>query len=401
VPEGHSYEEVLEECATPLEGVTFTLGGPAAEISRDTDASGNVTWEEITPGPLFISETPPPGYSGVVVFCVVYPEGGSAVSYGLAPVEDFAIEYQVEAGYVLECHWFNYQEEHTGTPTPVTPTPTTGGGGGSGGSGGGGGSGGSGGGSGSGGQGGQPAGPTPDPDAPAKLIITNHTCPEDYDLYDSDSNPAQDCEELTDGIDFALNAEGEEEGLSRTTGGDDEGQVVFDELAPGAYLLAETLPENTRGAFISTCESDRRDFQEVNPFMPFAYAGPNGQIGVVLVAGETLACDWYNVPELSGTITITSYWCEGEAVIPSTCEVYPDGIAFTLLQLGEGDDLPLVTGEDGKATAEAEGSYELIEGAFEWCFAESDALDAEGNVTIGPGEQVSVDVYNCGPQPGS
>ncbi|CAN5794724.1 hypothetical protein BH23CHL4_BH23CHL4_26710 [soil metagenome] len=122
---------------------------------------------------------------------------------------------------------------------------------------------------------------------------------------------------------------------------------------------------------------------------------------MVLVAGETLECDWYNVPEPPGTVTITKYWCAGEVVIPSTCEIYTEGIAFTLLPLGEGEDISLLTGEDGAVTAEVEGIYEIIEEGFEWCFAKSDAVDAEGNFTIEPGDQVTVDIYNCGPIPGS
>jgi hypothetical protein len=71
------------------------------------------------------------------------------------------------------------------------------------------------------------------------------------------------------------------------------------------------------------------------------------------------------------------------------------------MPLDDGEDVTLEIGEDGTAMVEVEGAYEIVEEGFEWCFMESDVVDAEGNVTIGPGEQVSVTIYNCGPQPES
>jgi hypothetical protein len=341
---------------------------------------------------VFITETPPAGYSGATVICRVDREASAQV-----PVNNLTIELQVEAGKSVECLWLNYQE-HTDTPTPGTPTPPTpippSGDGGNGG-GGNGGTGGQGGGQ----TGGSAVEPTPDPDAPATLIIRNHTCEPGFDVLNPDSDAATDCDELTNDIEFALAAEGEDETETRITGDDGEGRVEFAGLEAGSYLLTEALPEDTWLAFIYTCESDQRQFQEENPFAPFAYAGPDGRIGVVLVPGETLECDWHNVPDLQSTVTITSHACEGEVIILSTCEISPKGVAFTLSPLDEGEPIQLLTAEDGTATTEAEGVYQLVEEGAEWCFVESEAMDAEGNVTIGPGEQVNVSVYNCGPQP--
>jgi hypothetical protein len=61
--------------------------------------------------------------------------------------------------------------------------------------------------------------------------------------------------------------------------------------------LIESLPEDTLSAFISTCSSDRRDLEQDNPFTPFAYLGSEGQLGVTLLPGETLACDVYTIPQ--------------------------------------------------------------------------------------------------------
>jgi hypothetical protein len=392
IPGDRTDEALLQECPTPLESVEFLLGGPAAEISRATDASGVVVWDEVQPGPIFITETPPAGYTGATVICRVDREASAQV-----PVNNFTIELQVESGKSIVCFWLNYRE-HTDTPAPGTPTPVppSGGGGGNGGSGD----------SGTGGQGGgqtggQFGGSTSDPDAPASLIITRYTCEPGYDVHDPEADSAEDCEELTDDIAFALAPEGADEAETRVTGSDGKGRVEFVGLEAGAYLLAETLPEETWLAFISTCQSDQRQFQAESPFLPFAYAAPDGRIGVVLVAGETLECDWYNVPDKPGTLTLTDYSCPGDVVILSTCEPSTDGRVYTLMPLDDGEDVTLEIGEDGTAMVEVEGAYEIVEEGFEWCFMESDVVDAEGNVTIGPGEQASVTIYNCGPQPES
>lgn len=279
VPQGRTYEDVLVECPTPLEGVTFTLGAPAAELSQDTDTSGTVVWEDLAPGPLFISETPSDGYSAAIVFCAGFPEGTPATKFEQVPVEQLAIEREVAAGETLACFWFNYShpsDPNQPSPTPIpvstpvpginTPTPS----------------------------------PTPDPDAPATLILTTFICPAGYDVYEAGSDPVEDCAEATPGIEVSI-ADLDEVTTPvapadvATT--DEDGMVTFSALEPGPWLLTESLPETTLTAFIASCTSDQRDLQEAPLFTPLTYLGPEGQIGIVLVAGETLACDSYAIPE--------------------------------------------------------------------------------------------------------
>jgi hypothetical protein len=47
-------------------------------------------------------------------------------------------------------------------------------------------------------------------------------------------------------------------------------------------------------AFIASCTSDQRDLEAESLFTPLTYLGPDGQIGIVLVAGEALECDSYS-----------------------------------------------------------------------------------------------------------
>jgi uncharacterized membrane protein YgcG len=322
-PEGYrtdhqSLEDLLAACTEPLEGVAFDLD---AATPRDsvTDASGRSQWDQVTPGPVRITETPPQGYAAAIVFCKIVAGSSADQDYVLVPVEGFAIEREIAAGDTLTCSWFNIRQgaDHPDSPQPdpATPVPTPGsggnGGGGNGGSGGGGGNGGAdgggnggSGGSGSGGRGGSQSGtPTPGPESPATLIITRFACPEDYDVHSAEADPAEDCDELVDGIIFTLSEQDargeqdEEPDASEITGEeDDEGVVRFADLTAGPWVLAETPDGQTLGVFIASCQSDQREFDEEHPFVPFAYAGPAGQIGVTLVSGETLACDWYAIP---------------------------------------------------------------------------------------------------------
>ena len=52
-------------------------------------------------------------------------------------------------------------------------------------------------------------------------------------------------------------------------------------------------------AFVQACQSTQRDF-DTDLFSPFAVVAGDGSARLWLVAGETLICDWYNVPVPDG-----------------------------------------------------------------------------------------------------
>ncbi|MEZ4529525.1 MAG: hypothetical protein R2855_00725 [Thermomicrobiales bacterium] len=272
-PHSDSDQALLTKCSTPLEGVSFTLGGPATELTKTTDATGSVAWEEVAPGPLFISETPPAGYTSAVVFCAVQTSGSQQAAFESAPVTQFAIERHVAPGDALECYWFNLAppDHPSPTPTPGTGKPPT------------------------------PAPiATPNPTAPATLILTTYVCPEGYDVYGPESDLQEDCDEPAPGIEVSLLAlAGETAQVAPveidTT--DDDGVATFSGLKPGPWLLTESLPEETAAAFIASCASNQRDLDQEPLFDPLTYLSPDGQIGVVLIGGETLSCNAYIIPE--------------------------------------------------------------------------------------------------------
>lgn len=362
LPGGHSYQDDLQACPAPIEGVTFTLGAPSAQVSRDTDASGDVSWDAVAPGPLFISETPVPGYSDAVVYCSLTPAGRAEGAFAPVPVTQLAIEREIAAGDSLECIWFNYSESNHPAPAPIgTPEGEAG---------------------------------TPGPDSPASLILTRHTCAAGYDLHEPGANPTADCGTASSGIELTLAPLGIGGPAAETAVTDSDGVAAFSNLDPGSWLLTATLPENTLATFIASCQSDRRDFLLENPFTPFAYAGPEGQIGVVLIPGETLRCEAYDVPQ--STVTIRSYDCPGTQVGPTACVSSTGPVAIRVAPVEGGEAITLTTNAWGVAYAGLPtGLFTITDRSASVCLIDSAALDEDGHLAVRQETPVELRVYTC------
>jgi hypothetical protein len=137
--------------------------------------------------------------------------------------------------------------------------------------------------------------PTPAAGADAATLeIAVRRCEAGYDPYDPRARPDRECDEAAGGAEFRLVGKGLD--LSGTAGPDGDGTIEFAGLVPGSYHLNQAPVPGIALAFVGACESNLRDFDDV-PFFPLAIAGPNGDIGLRLRAGETLQCDWYQVPD--------------------------------------------------------------------------------------------------------
>jgi hypothetical protein len=128
----------------------------------------------------------------------------------------------------------------------------------------------------------------------ATLELVVQRCEAGYDPYDPRSRPDRECDEASGGTAFRLVGKGLD--LSGTTGSNGDGGVQFLGLVPGSYHLNQAPVPGIALAFVGDCESDLRDFDDL-PFFPLAIAGPDGDVGLRVRAGETLRCDWYQVPE--------------------------------------------------------------------------------------------------------
>jgi hypothetical protein len=350
-PEGYDwtsagFETLVEDCATPLEDVEFTLDDIVAPKEGVTDADAFLSFQ-VGPGDYALTQDRPEEYTETRVYCTLYPIAEGRGEYTEYDIEEGSIEFSLEAGESINCRWFN--RSVSGDP------------------------------------------------GPASLTINKHTCPAEFDVLAEDADPAASCTLPTEDITFTL--QGDTMQLSASTGsGGAPATISFGDLEAGTYLLSEQIDESIAMAFVLECDSDARTFNY--PFSPFAVIEPNGRLTVQLLAGEDLVCDWHNVlaPE-PGTVTIVKYWCDGEAGDLTNCELYAGGAGFTLIPSDGSEEISLVTGEDGAATVEAEGTYTLAEDDFAWCGAESDTVDPEGNLQVNGGDEVTIEIFNCGPRP--
>lgn len=129
------------------------------------------------------------------------------------------------------------------------------------------------------------------------MIINKYDCEDGYDWFAEDADPEEDCTDQPDGIVYELalfNGPPNQQPRQAETGDDNPGEARFTGVRAGSYVLTELDMEDGTIAFILTCDSNRRDFDEY-PYYPFAVAGPDGAAYLTVVAGETLECDWYNI----------------------------------------------------------------------------------------------------------
>lgn len=343
---GSSFDNLIADCTVPLAGVTFTLTPEGAEaVQVDTDAAGQIVFSDIPVGGGTLAESVPAGYNWVEVYCSVGDGVVSGVYIGQSITAANVLTYDIGAGETWNCSWFNLQ---------VDP-------------------------------------------GPASLTINVYTCQSQHDPIEPLQALEAECDEPTEDILFALGRVGSVASASTGEGGRPS-TIRFAELEPGTYLLTEEIPETIRLAYINECRSDARSMQY--PFSPFAIIEPGGRISVELLPGENLECDWYNIQQdTSGTVTIVKYWCDGTSDALTNCQIFADGVGFTLNRSDGAEQLLLETGPDGMATTDAVGTYQLTEEDYEWCSAQSTAVDANGNVVVESGQNVMIEIYNCGPRP--
>jgi hypothetical protein len=236
-----------------------------------------------------------------------------------------------------------------------------------------------------------------DDPGPASLTIDVHTCQPGHDPVDPIQTLVAVCDEPTDDILFSLERDGSVASASTGTGGR-PATIRFGNLAAGAYLLTEAIPDTVSMAYIAECRSDVRTF--AYPFFPFAIIEEGGRIQIELLPGENMVCAWHNVlAGESGSLTIEKFWCEGDVISEEVCDLYPGGILFTLVPQDGREEISLKTEPDGTVTVEVTGVFDVVEEGFEWCSAESDAANAEGFIVVESGHRATMQVFNCGPIP--
>lgn len=233
--------------------------------------------------------------------------------------------------------------------------------------------------------------------ATATLALVAFSCPPGYDLYSADMAPSGDCPDPAIGIDFTMTGP---DGSAHQAASNAGGELSLTDLPPGSYVLRAALPPEIESAFIANCVSDQRDLSSESPFIPVAYAGPDGQIGVTLLPGEALACSWYDIPAGQGaTVTGQLFTCPGTTVIKTQCApgTGPASLTFEPAPGQSGTPFDLQFGDDGSAQGTAPaGTYALTGIPIDACLVESDGFDASGQLVLAEGATVEVRIYTCG-----
>jgi hypothetical protein len=348
-------------CTTIVQGATFVVTAPDSSTIEQQLTGIDLTWDQLAPGDYTITEEQPSAWGSSVVYCASGDANGTFGSYESADVTDNGISTTLQSGELLDCYWYNLAKAR-----PVA---------------------------------------TIDPNAPATLTIVKHTCEAEYDPLAQDAKPAKDCDELTDDVPFAVIG-AKNASVSGKTGDDGDGTVTFKNLKAGSYLLRETYPDHVQKAFVWTCESDVRVFDY--PFAPFARIDETGTVKISLVPGETLSCDWFNVPSppeeeatpaASGGVelTVSVFDCPMHAVNPASCNPAADGIGVTLTATsGNADPIDLETDASGVASGAVPADDYNIEADEPICFADSAAFTTAGTLDLTSGDPVDVSVYFCG-----
>jgi hypothetical protein len=190
---------------------------------------------------------------------------------------------------------------------------------------------------------------------------------------------------------------------SLTTG--DNGVVTFSDISAGNYTVTELPPDSVNVAvYVIVCTLDGNTY-------PFEYNDSSGlRMNIRIPAGEEVVCDWYNVPPAkpqpgaSGSITVYKYLCQGrddnKYDWEDDCEAYGAGAEFELTRISNGNTTAGTTPSNSKLVFAnlANGAYALDETSGDWCHAEADHVDANGDVRVLDGGNTDVFIYNCSKQ---
>lgn len=360
---GKNLDGLLTDCYDTTSGVDFRLsvqGGPEPTTAT-TDADGKLAFPDLPAGSYALAENVAGAVDTPVVYCASVAPG--------TPTPSDAAAYTVTGGAIaltldgtlqsVDCSWFNIPQKAARN---------------------------------------------------GSIQIVKSLCPAGTTAryYDTCSgNPLG-------GIDFGVAGPS---GFSASDTTDDAGKLTFGNLAQGAYTITENAPDPAIVAiYVVDCLRDGKTFNRT-------YDDSTGlRVKLTLPQGADIVCFWYNVPPAKatptptpgptptptpgnatgGSVTVVKFLCQGKANDAYTwakdCTNYGAGAEFALSTLGGKAAGAGTTDADGKLTFSklANGAYALDETSGNWCHAEADHVDANGNVLVQNGGPTTVSVYNCG-----
>ncbi|MDQ3695553.1 MAG: SpaA isopeptide-forming pilin-related protein, partial [Chloroflexota bacterium] len=235
--------------------------------------------------------------------------------------------------------------------------------------------------------------------SPALVDVIKYTCAPGFQgtiFLDFAEGCVAD-QNLTNNVTFRLAGETTARRITGDLG--QQGVTRFDGLGPGIYTLREEPPAANLTVY-AFCGLDPN-----NPELRQV----GDSIQMRLSAGQQVTCTWFNVPDdlspTTGSIVIHKYGCAATTYPPGydwfrECESQGAGVQFALSFFDGTQFVPRSTGatsEDGllRFNRVPPGTYRLQEIGAAWCHAESDSVNAQGDVIVQAGQRANVWIFNC------
>ena len=237
--------------------------------------------------------------------------------------------------------------------------------------------------------------------APAAVNIVKYTCDDGFQgrIFADFRDGCAYSSALTNNVTFRLSGVVAARGV--TGDGGQGGRTGFAQLPAGAYQLREEVPFAAQTTY-AFCGLDA-----ANP----SFSAVGATVGFNLAAGQTLTCTWFNVPddlsETTGAIVVHKEVCDAPSYPAgfdyyAECDAQGAGVQFSLAVFDGTAFVPNSTGatdENGllRFSRLQPGTYQLKEIAGTWCHAESDSVNARGDVLVRAAARANVYIFNCVP----
>ncbi len=237
--------------------------------------------------------------------------------------------------------------------------------------------------------------------APASISVIKYTCEPGFEgtLFADFVDNCGDDASLTNNVTFRVS--GTATGKHVTGDGGQKGVTVFGRLPAGEYLLREDAPADASVVYA---------FCGLDPDAP-TLKELGGSITLAPKAGENITCSFFNVPDdlsaTTGAILIHKYACAVENPpagydFKNECDPEANGTTFSLAVYNAEQQIfqPKSTGTtnaDGllRFSRLQPGTYRVRETGEDWCFAQSNSVDRNGDVVVKANQRAEVWIYNC------
>ena len=237
---------------------------------------------------------------------------------------------------------------------------------------------------------------------PATVNVEAYTCPPSFNGTTYDDFVASCINDSSPTNQVTVRAEGENRYKQVTGDGGVVGVTTFDDLPAGQYDIYAEKPYTVPLMYM---------FCGGNADYPADYKVINGTVTTTLDNGEEITCEVFLIPEQmsaeTGAILVQKYSCPIDAPkkgfdFQAECSRSEEQVVFEIEVFnGEMQDFEPLT----RVTANADGivrfpnlrpgTYKLTEVDGQWCFAQSNSVNAQGNVIVQANKLSEVWVYNC------